>query len=58
MIFGAETSPLAAYLLRLAAIQTALTIAVALAAQRLGAELRGMAPRLGVAAIWASASPR
>jgi urease accessory protein len=50
-IFGAEASPLAAYLLGLTAIQAALTVAVALVARRLGAELRGMTPRLAGAAI-------
>jgi urease accessory protein len=50
-IFGAEPSPLAAYLLGLAAIQAALMVAIALVARRLGAELRGMAPRLAGAAI-------
>jgi urease accessory protein len=50
-IFGAEPAPLAAYLVGLAAIQAALTIFVALAVRRLGAEVRGLAPRLAGAAI-------
>jgi urease accessory protein len=50
-IFGAEPAPLAAYLVGLAAIQAALTIFVALAVRQLGAEVRGLAPRLSGAAI-------
>jgi urease accessory protein len=50
-IFGAETSPLAAYLLGLAAIQAALTTAIAFMARRWGSEVHGLAPRLAGAAI-------
>jgi urease accessory protein len=50
-IFGAEATPLAAYLVGLAAIQTVLTVGVALLVRRLGERLAGIAPRLAGAAI-------
>jgi urease accessory protein len=50
-IFGAETSPLGAYLLGLAAIQAAITIGVALVARRMGAGVLQIGPRLVGAAI-------
>jgi urease accessory protein len=50
-IFGAERSPLGAYLLGLALIQSALAIGVALVARRFGAKVGGLAPRLAGAAI-------
>ncbi len=45
-IIGSETAPLAAYLIGLAVIQTALTIGIALFARRLAAEASALEPRL------------
>ena len=50
-IFGAETSPLGAYLLGLVMIQSALTVGIALIARRMGAGVSELAPRLAGAAI-------
>ena len=50
-IFGAEPTPLFAYLLGLVAIQSALTIGIALIARRLGNDVSALAPRLAGAAI-------
>ena len=50
-IFGAEPTPLWAYLLGLVAIQSALTIGIALMARRSGAQVSAIAPRLAGAAI-------
>ncbi len=58
-IYGAERAPLAAYLIGLAAIQSALAIGIALVTRRLDADLAASAPRLagvfilgiGVAAV-------
>ncbi len=50
-IFGAEPTPLSAYLLGLVAIQSALAIGVALIARRLGTDVSAVAPRLAGAAI-------
>src|SRR5215467_10122486 len=49
-IYGAEPAPLAAYLVGLVAVQTALTVGVALATRALW-KLSGVAPRLAGAAI-------
>jgi urease accessory protein len=50
-IFGAETSPLEAYVLGLVVIQGAVTSAIALVARRVGAGVSALAPRLVGAAI-------
>jgi len=50
-IFGAETSPLGAYLLGLGAIQIVITIGIALFVRRLGASVPQFWPRLVGAAI-------
>jgi urease accessory protein len=50
-IYGAETSPLDAYLLGLAVIQIAITVGVALVARRMGARISELMPRLAGAAI-------
>ncbi len=50
-IFGAEPSPLWAYLLGLVAIQSLLAIGIALIVRRLGTDLSAVAPRLAGAAI-------
>jgi urease accessory protein len=50
-IFGAEPTPLWAYLLGLVAIQSALTLGVAIVTRRSGAEVSALAPRLVGAAI-------
>jgi urease accessory protein len=50
-IFGAEASPLYAYLLGLVAIQTAITVGVALVARRMGASSSDLMPRLAGAVI-------
>jgi urease accessory protein len=50
-IFGAEASPLGAYLLGLAIVQSALAVGVALLVRRLGAHASAMGPRLAGAAI-------
>ena len=50
-IFGAEPTPLWAYLLGLVAIQSALAIGIALIARRSGAQASAIAPRLAGAAI-------
>jgi len=50
-IFGAEPTPLWAYLIGLVAIQSALTVGVAVVARRSGAEVSALAPRLVGAAI-------
>jgi urease accessory protein len=50
-IFGAESTPLFAYLLGLVAIQTALTIGIAMIARRGSANVSAIAPRLAGAAI-------
>jgi urease accessory protein len=51
LIAGAEQAPLAAYPLGLVIIQSALTVGVALIAQRLGTHANEMAPRLVGAVI-------
>jgi urease accessory protein len=50
-IFGAEPTPLWAYLLGLVAIQSALSVGVALVTRRSGAQVSALAPRLAGAAI-------
>jgi urease accessory protein len=50
-IFGAETSPLHAYLLGLILVQSALTVATALFARRRGGGVSELTPRLAGAAI-------
>jgi urease accessory protein len=50
-IFGAEPTPLFAYLAGLVVIQSALTVGVALVTRRSGAEMSALAPRLAGAAI-------
>ena len=50
-IFGAESSPLDAYLLGLVVIQTVITVGVALVARRVGARISEPVPRLAGAAI-------
>jgi urease accessory protein len=50
-IFGAESSPLSAYLLGLVAVQSALTIGIALVARRISARSSEIAPRLAGAVI-------
>ena len=50
-IFGAETSPLYAYLLGLILIQSALTVGIALFARHRGGSVSELAPRLAGAAI-------
>jgi urease accessory protein len=50
-IFGAEASPLYAYLLGLVIIQTAITVGVALLARRGGASISELMPRLAGAVI-------
>jgi urease accessory protein len=50
-IYGAETSPLDAYLLGLIVIQIAITVGVALVARRMGARLSELTPRLAGAVI-------
>jgi urease accessory protein len=50
-IFGAEPTPLWAYLLGLVAIQSALSVGVALVIRRSGAQVSALAPRLAGAVI-------
>jgi len=50
-IYGAETSPLGAYLIGLVVIQSVLMIGTALTARRLGAGVSELAPRLAGAMI-------
>jgi urease accessory protein len=50
-IYGAESSPLLAYLAGLVVIQSVLTVGVAFVARHLGAGVSGLAPRLVGAAI-------
>jgi urease accessory protein len=50
-IFGAEPTPLFAYLAGLVVIQSALSVGVALVTRRSGAEMSALAPRLAGAAI-------
>jgi urease accessory protein len=50
-IFGAEPTPLWAYLAGLVIVQSALTVGVALVTRRSGAEVSALAPRLAGAAI-------
>jgi urease accessory protein len=50
-IFGAEPTPLWAYLLGLVAIQSALTVGVALTTRRSAAQVSALAPRLAGAVI-------
>jgi urease accessory protein len=50
-IFGAETSPLGAYLLGLVVIQSALTVGTALLARRMGGGVSQLAPRIAGAAV-------
>jgi urease accessory protein len=50
-IFGAEPTPLWAYLIGLVAIQSALSVGVALITRRSGAQASALAPRLVGAAI-------
>jgi len=51
-IYGAETAPLAAYLIGLVAIQSVLAIGIALLVQRLGARVSATIPRLAGAAVF------
>jgi urease accessory protein len=51
-IYGAETAPLAAYLIGLVAIQSVLAIGIALLVQRLGARVSAPIPRLAGAAVF------
>jgi urease accessory protein len=50
-MFGAETSPIAAYLIGLVVVQAALAIAIALVVRRLGSTTSAMSPRLAGAVI-------
>jgi urease accessory protein len=50
-IFGAEASPLGAYLVGLVIVQSALVVGVALLVRRLGAGIASVGPRLAGAAI-------
>jgi len=50
-ISGAETAPLGSYLLGLVAVQSALTVGIALVARRMGAGVSELAPRLAGALI-------
>jgi urease accessory protein len=50
-IYGAETSPLSAYLLGLVVIQSALTIGIALVTRHVGTHVSHFGPRLAGAAI-------
>ena len=50
-IYGAETSPLGAYLVGLVVSQSVLAVGTALVARRLGAGVSGLAPRLIGAAV-------
>jgi urease accessory protein len=50
-IYGAETAPLGAYLLGLVAVQSMLTIGVALLVRRMRVGISGLAPRLAGAAV-------
>jgi urease accessory protein len=50
-IYGAETTPLDAYLLGLVVIQGAVTVGIALAMRRMGAGISEMAPRLAGALV-------
>jgi len=50
-IYGAEKSPLGAYLLGLVLIQTALTLGIVIVMRRLKTDLSGWAPRLAGAVI-------
>jgi urease accessory protein len=51
-IYGAETAPLAAYLIGLVAVQSALAIGIALLVRRLGARVSATIPRLAGAAVF------
>ena len=51
LFFGAETTPLSAYLLGLVLIQTALTTSVTVAVRRHGVSALAMSPRLVGAAV-------
>jgi urease accessory protein len=50
-IYGAETTPLGAYLVGLIVVQGALTIGVALVVRRIGARMSELMPRLAGAAV-------
>ena len=50
-IFGAETSPLGAYLIGLIVIQSVVALGTAIVARRMGAGMSELAPRLAGAAI-------
>jgi urease accessory protein len=50
-IYGAETSPLGAYLVGLIVVQSALTIGVALVVRRTGTRMSELMPRLAGAAV-------
>jgi urease accessory protein len=51
-IYGAETSPLGAYLVGLIVVQSAFTIGIALMVRRMGARMSELSPRLAGAAIF------
>jgi urease accessory protein len=51
-IYGAEASPLGAYLVGLIVIQSALTIGMALVVRRMGARVSELLPRLAGAAVF------
>jgi urease accessory protein len=51
-IYGAEASPLGAYLAGLIVIQSALTMGIALMVRRMGARVSELAPRLAGAAVF------
>lgn len=51
-IYGAEASPLGAYLVGLIVIQSALTVGIALIVRRMGARVSGLMPRLAGAAVF------
>jgi urease accessory protein len=50
-IFGAEPTPLLAYLIGLVAVQSALTVGIALLTRRSGAQSSALAPRLAGAVV-------
>jgi len=51
-IYGAESAPLAAYLIGLVGIQSALAIGIALLVRRMGGRVSGLIPRLAGAAVF------
>ena len=51
-IYGAETAPLAAYLIGLVAVQSALAVGIALFVRRVGGRVSAPIPRLAGAAVF------